>query len=302
MSTPYVQTVNTNILGEGPHWRASTGDLYYVDIGRNAVHRYNPATGQNTKVNIGGAWGVSLVIPVEGENNRFVISNGHDLQFMVWDGISPEPTSLTTFASVEPEYPQARWNDGKCDSMGRLFAGTSSETGQPTGALYRITQGEVSRMVAGITISNGIAWNSANTLMYYIDTPTRRVDVFDYDIATGNITNRRPLYDFAAMGENGDPDGMTIDANGNLIVGCWGGSKMIHINPVTGQKIRSVNFPTSNITSGAFAGPNLSTLYVTSANVGLSEIELNSQPAAGSLFQVTNLGVTGQAVGNAYRP
>jgi len=252
------------------------------------------------KVNIDNLGGISLVAPVEGEPDQYVVSTVRDLRLMEWDGHSNEPTSLTTILSVEPNLPGNRFNDGKCDSMGRLWAGTMVESGTAgSGNLYKIDKGNATNVQANINTSNGIAWNSANTLMYYIDTPTRKVDVFDYNHNAGTIFNRRTVYDFNSTGEAGSPDGMTIDTNGNLFVGCWGGNQMIHINPTTGQKIRSIPFPTANITSAAFGGPNLDILYVTSASIGLSEIDLQGQPAAGALFQITNLGVRGSG-GNSY--
>jgi len=96
----------------------------------------------------------------------------------------------------------------------------------PNGALYKINKGQITTMETGISAGNGIAWNSANNLMYYIDTPTRKVDVFDYISGAGTISNRRTVFDFAPTGERGYPDGMTIDANGNLIVACYGGNQV----------------------------------------------------------------------------
>jgi len=96
----------------------------------------------------------------------------------------------------------------------------------PSGALYKINKGQITTMETGISAGNGIAWNSANNLMYYIDTPTKKVDVFDYNSAAGTISNRRTVFDFNPTGEQGYPDGMTIDANGNLIVGCYGGNQV----------------------------------------------------------------------------
>jgi gluconolactonase len=175
-----------------------------------------------------------------------------------------------------------------------------SGSGVADGSLYKINKGSITTMTGGISTGNGLAWNSNNTLMYYIDTNTRKVDVFDYNNGAGSISNRRTVYDFNTTGEAGSPDGMTIDASGNLWVGCWGGNQLIHVDTTTGRKARSVPLPTSNITSAAFGGPNLDILYVTSARSGLSETDLLNQPAAGSLFQITNLGVRGQSGGNAY--
>jgi len=300
---PYVQVINSSKLGEGPHWDGTKRELLYVDIEGSSVLRYNPVTKEQGKVTIVGQGGVSLVVPVNGETDQYIISTGRDLQRMVWDGVSSAPTSLTRILSIDAEFPNSRFNDGKCDNWGRLWAGSMSNGGNlPDATLYRIQRGIATAMEPGIRISNGIAWTSDNSLMYYIDTPTRKVDVFDFNGVAGTIGNRRTVYDFDQAGEEpgASPDGMTIDANGHLYVGCWGGYQMIHIDPTTGRKVKSIPFPTANITSAAFGGENLDTLFVTSATSGLSQIDLAGQPAAGSLFQVTNLGVRGQAAGNNY--
>jgi len=222
------------------------------------------------------------------------------LQMMDWDGRSTEPTSLTNMFSVEPDRPANRFNDGKCDANGRLWAGTMNDN-DPVANLYRVTN-TIQQVQTGIGISNGIAWNRTNTLMYYIDTPTGKVDVFDFNNSEGQISNRRTVYDFSRVGERGSPDGMNIDANGNLWVACWGGTQIIQVDANTGQKMRSIDMPAQNITSIAFGGPNLDVMYVTSASDGLSDVQKAQQPAAGSLFQITNVGARGMSGGNNFRP
>lgn len=130
---------------------------------------------------------VTLVVPVEGQDNTYVIGVGRTLQLMEWDGKSTTPTSLSSFLSVEPDRPGNRFNDGKCDSRGRLWAGTMNDNDR-SASLYRVTSNSVSTALTGVGISNGIAWNSNSTLMYYIDTPTGKVDVFDYDLEQGTIS------------------------------------------------------------------------------------------------------------------
>jgi gluconolactonase len=295
---PYVQCVPNCGLGEGPHWNADKNELYYVDISGQHVHRYVPGTGEHARVRIAQER-VTLVVPVQGQENKYVIGVGRTLQLMDWDGRSATPTSLTTMYTVEPENPGNRWNDGKCDTRGRLWAGTMNDN-LFTGNLYRVTN-NIQTVIRDVGISNGIAWNKANTLMYYIDTPTRKVDVFDFNDEQGTISNRRTVYDFNTVGESGSPDGMNIDADDNLWVACWGGSQIIHVDPRTSRKIKAVPLPTNNITSIAFGGPNLDVMYVTSASDGLSDAQKADQPAAGCLFQITNTGARGQGGGNNFR-
>jgi len=298
MSTPYVQVVPTCDLGEGPHWNAAKQELLYVDITGQNVHRYVPATGEHTQVHINQGE-AALVVPVEGEANKYIVGVGRSLLLMEWDGRSTEPTSLTNMFTVEPDQPDNSWNDGKCDSKGRLWAGTMNAN-NPVANLYRVTD-TIQRVQSGIGISNGISWSSDNRLMFYQDSATGKVDVFDFDNEAGAISNRRTIYDFAASGERGSPDGNNIDSDGNLWVACWGGNQVIQINPTTRQKIRAIELPASNITSIAFGGTDLDIMYVTSASDGLSDAQKRQQPAAGSLFQITNTGVKGQGPGNNFK-
>jgi sugar lactone lactonase YvrE len=155
-------------------------------------------------------------------------------------------------------------NDGACDRAGRFFAGTMAEDeATPAGALYRLDPDHVvTRLVAGVTVSNGIGWSPDERLMYYVDSPTRRVDVFDYDPATGAIEGRRP---FASL-PPGDavPDGLTVDAEGGVWVALWGGSA-VHRYDRAGRLDRVLEIPSVNVTSCAFGGAGLDQLYVTAA-------------------------------------
>jgi sugar lactone lactonase YvrE len=151
-------------------------------------------------------------------------------------------------------------------------------------ALYRVdSDHSVTTMLTGIGISNGLGWNLAATTMYYIDTPTMRIDVFDYDRETGDVGNRRPLIE---VGENqGFPDGMTVDAEDCLWVAFWGGGCVRRFG-ADGQLIRTVKLPAAQITSCAFGGPDLDRLFVTSATSGLSMQQRADQPLAGRLFEI----------------
>jgi sugar lactone lactonase YvrE len=120
--------------------------------------------------------------------------------------------------------------------------------------------------------------------MYFIDSPTRRIDAFDYDAATGEISNRRPAVEVPP--ELGFPDGMAIDAAGMLWVGMWGGWHVVTFDPRTGREVSRLRLPAANVTACAFGGDDLRDLYVTTARVGVAPDELRDQPAAGGLFRV----------------
>jgi len=278
-----------------------------VDIFGKAVLRYVPKTQECFKVVV-DAGPVSLVCPIEGEPNKYLITVERDVQVMEWDGKSPTPTGLKKLYTVDDHCPTNRINDGKCDKNGRLWAGTMGYEPAPgkldakKGTLYTFDlDGQVKKHFDQIDIANGLAWTPDNAVMYYIDSFSYRVDAFDYDAQAGTITNRRPAFDFKANGVDGIPDGMTIDANGNLWIAVFDGKKVIHIDPKVGKKIGQIDFPTKNMTSVAFGGPNLDILYATSAEHFLSEEELAAQPTAGALFEVTNVGAKGLAPGFNYR-
>ena len=141
--------------------------------------------------------------------------------------------------------PDNRFNDGKCDPGGRFWAGTIS-TVKKTGdaSLYRLDQsGSLTRMIPGVTNSNGICWDLEKKLMYYIDTPTQKVTVYDYDLASGKIENSRIAVDFTKFGIEGSPDGMTMDSEGMLWVAMCHGGAVLQVNPDTGELLRKVYFP-----------------------------------------------------------
>src|SRR5690606_35948585 len=153
--------------------------------------------------------------------------------------------------------------------------------------------GAISKKIAGVSCSNGLAWSLDDRTFYYIDTPTRQVVAYDFDVATAAITNRRVVVEVDPA--DGLPDGMTIDAEGMLWIALWGGWKVERWDPGTGEKLAEIRLPVSQVTSCAFGGADLNDLYITSAKIGLTAEERRAQPAAGSLFVVKNLSVSGMA-------
>jgi sugar lactone lactonase YvrE len=175
-------------------------------------------------------------------------------------------------------------NDGKCDAAGRFWAGTMAldERGG-AGALYRLDpDGHVETMIDGVTISNGLDWSDDGRLMYFIDTPTQSVDVFDFDLASGRIANRRSFARIDPV--DGAPDGLTLDAEGFVWVALWGGSRVRRYAP-DGALDSIVRVPATYVTSCAFGGADLGDLYITTARIKLSEADRASQPLAGGLFR-----------------
>jgi len=262
-------------LGEGPVWDGRTDTLVWVDILDGVVHRFDPSTGEDEATFVGQP--VGAAVPRLGGGLLLALRDGFGLQ---------EPDgSVSLLAEVEAEMPMSRMNDGKCDPAGRLWAGTMDEDHAPgRGALYRLDHDRrVTRMVSEVTVSNGLAWSPDGATMYYVDTPTQGVDAFDFDLATGEVANRRRL--ITIPGEDGSPDGMTVDSDGCLWVALWGGFALRRYTP-HGALEDVVPMPVSRVTSCAFGGADLRELYVTTARRALGSQELASQPLAGSLFRL----------------
>jgi sugar lactone lactonase YvrE len=181
-----------------------------------------------------------------------------------------------------------RMNDGKCDPAGRFWAGTMDYGESRPIASLHVYDGTARTVLDGVTISNGLAWTPDRRAMYYIDTPTGRVDVFDYDVDTGEITSRRPFVEV----EGGHPDGMTLDEEGFLWVALWGGGAVRRYDP-SGQPAGTVRLPVTNVSSCCFGGPDGSTLFITTSQQGLSPEQRAAEPDAGRIFRV-DPGVTGR--------
>ncbi len=262
-------------LGEGPMWDADLRRLVWVDITGSSVHRYDPERGHHESANVGQPVGAVVCRGASG----LVVAVRDGFGFLDF-----ERGELELVAEVEAEMPGNRMNDGKCDTAGRFWAGTMSSAGdRPTGALYRLDSDlSVTRVLDGVTISNGIAWSPDDRQMYYIDSPSYRVDVFDYDVERGEIANRRTLFELPPNG--GLPDGMTVDAEGLLWIAFWGAGAVRRYTP-DGLLAAVVELPVSLVTSCAFGGDDLRDLYITSASGPLSPEQAVAQPHAGGLFR-----------------
>ncbi len=264
------------ILGEGPLWDASSGTLVWVDIEAPAVHRYSPSTGETS------------TLPLERPVGAVAIRERGGLVLAVQGGfwlLEPDLSTLHQFAPVEANVAENRMNDGRCDTVGRFWAGTMGVDARPhAGSLYRLEpDGRVERVLSGVTISNGIDWSPDGRTMYYVDTPTKRVDAFDFDPTTGTISGRRVFVDLADAA--GSPDGLTVDSEGFVWVAMWGGWVVRRYSP-DGRLDAAPALPVAQVTSCAFGGPRLDDLYVTSASIGLSAEDLREQPHAGGVFRL----------------
>lgn len=260
-------------LGEGPTWDARAHVLIWVDITQGLVHRFDPERGRDEALDVGTQLGAA--VPTASGRLALAASDGFALLDLATGRVEQ-------VAEVEASVPETMMNDGKCDPGGRFWAGTKDVEGRrPLGALYRLdTDHTLIQVLTGVTISNGLAWSPDERTMYYVDSPTHGIDLFDFEPETGSASHRRRLVEFPDRW--GLPDGMTVDEEGCLWVAFWAGSTVRRIAP-DGRVTFVVELPVSQVTSCAFGGDDLSDLYVTSARNGLSGEQLRTQPHAGGL-------------------
>lgn len=274
--------------GEGPTWDARSGRVVWVSIPQGTVYTLDPITGRTVQFSVGQPLGA--IVPRAAGGYCLAVEHG----FAVVQELG-EPTQ--SIASISQEGPAYRMNDAKCDTSGRFWAGTMAYDETPgCGVLYRLSlEGRVETMLSSVTISNGLGWSPDNTRMYYIDTPTSGVDVFDYDSSTGAIDNRRRL--ITVPSDAGHPDGMTVDSEGYLWVALWGGGA-VHRYAPDGSLDRIVQVPATNTSSCAFGGADLTDLYITTAAHPAPD-NVDEHEHAGALF-VYRPGVAGLPT-NSYR-
>jgi sugar lactone lactonase YvrE len=265
------------ILGEGPCWDGGRNLLYWVDITGNKLHIHDSVAHTNR------------VIEVDQSPGAVVLRRSGGAVLAMKDGfyaLDLETEQLTLLAKPDGEPPSNRFNDGKCDAAGRLWAGTMPlQGGDPVGSLYCLKpELQIIHVFGGVCCSNGIAWSPDNHTMYYIDSPTRQIVAFDYDLQQGSVASKRVVVQIP-VGE-GVPDGMTIDAEGMLWVAQWDGWQVSRWNPHNGNRLEQIRLPAARVTSCTFGGAGLDELYITTARSGLDEKELAEQPLAGGLFKI----------------
>jgi len=264
-------------LAEGPLWDPRQDHLWWVDITAGEIHVYDPTADRDACIDVGEMVGAVALRKQGG----LVAAMEHGFAT-----ITPATGQVERLHDPEADRPETRFNDGKCDPKGRFWAGTMARDATPEqGSLYCLKpDGSVEQKVTRVTVSNGLAWDEEAGRMYYVDSPTQCVFAFDYEAASGTLSNRRIAVH--APEEIGAPDGITIDGQGMLWVAHWGGGHVVRWNPTTGARMVSVEVPATQVSSCAFGGKRRRHLYITTAREGLSEDELADQPQAGGLFRV----------------
>ncbi|MFY9932354.1 MAG: SMP-30/gluconolactonase/LRE family protein [Streptosporangiaceae bacterium] len=268
-------------LAEGPLWDAGRGLMRWVDILRGQVHALDVATGQHTWFGTGDEVGTAgltrdggLVLAL---SDRFARSGSDGQNLRPVDGFTIDGGTF-------------RFNDGKPDPWGNFWAGTCTRADKgPPCAMYRLTpDGTVTELFGGIGLSNGLDWSDDRTAFYFADSHAGGVDVFTADPATGTLSDRRRFAEVTG----GLPDGLTLDSEGGLWLAVWGSGELRRYTP-GGQVDVVVSLPVTQVTSAAFGGPALDTLYITTARENFNPADLAAQPHAGDIFACTP-GVTGR--------
>ncbi len=272
------------ILGEGPVWDVESARLWWVDIKAPALHRFDP------RKNAADRWAAPEPV------GALALRRGGGLLLALRSGFAfydPDHGRMAHLASPEADQPGNRMNDGKCDAMGRFWAGTMDNAVQrPTGHLYRLDPDHrVTAFPMGFVVTNGMAWSGDGATLYFTDTVAGTIWAYAFDMAKGRPGERRL---FAQVPEaDGRPDGGCVDAEDHLWSCHWGGSRITRYRP-DGEIDRVVELPVPQVTSCCFGGPGLDVLYVTTAHEGMSAQTRAAHPQSGHLFAVKGLGVRGR--------
>ncbi len=281
--TPVEVALSVGALhAEGPLWDAATARLWWVDIAGERAHCFDPASGEDRSWSVAGQPG-GVVLSAAGEP---VVASPDGLALL-----DQRTGQMELRAPVERDKPENRANDAKVDTRGRVWVGTMAYDKRPrNAALYRVAGDSVTRVVAGLTISNGPALDEPRGWLYLADTAIYIVDVFDLDPETGAIANRRRFLDFSDA--RVWPDGMTVDDDGMLWV-ALGRAGAVHRYRPDGALDGVIELPVSNPTSVAFGGGDGGDLYITTSWFDLNADERAAQPLAGAIFRCRP-GVTGR--------
>ncbi|HEV8503457.1 MAG TPA: SMP-30/gluconolactonase/LRE family protein [Casimicrobiaceae bacterium] len=261
-------------LGESPVWSVDEQVLYFVDINAPSIVRFDPATGGATSMPMPASIGCMALR----RSGGFVVALRDGIWLVARDGT---PGERIAAAPYDPAH--HRFNDGRCDLQGRFLVGSMNERRDaPSGTLVRLDPDRRLHVVLeGMTISNGLAWSPDGLTMYHADTPTRTIRAFDYDAARG--TPSRPRVFAAFDGETDRPDGGAVDSAGNYWSAFYRGGKVVKLSP-HGERLAEYATPAMCPTMCAFGGPDLCTLYVTSARNERPAEELARLPQSGGVF------------------
>ncbi len=267
----------TDRLGECPLWCDREQVLWWVDSRGPSLKRWNPADGQVRNTVLPSVVGSVAFRERSGEMLAALQTGIHFLD--------PASGALHAIAQPEAHLPENRFNDGRCDRAGRFWSGTMSDAKrEPTGSLYRLSADLSCKLIrSDVIVPNSLAWSPDNRTMYFADTYRGMIRAWDFDLASGDVSNERVFCDTA--GHPGRPDGSCVDADGCLWNAEYGGWRLVRYTPA-GKIDRVIELPVANPTCCCFGGADLDTLYVTTATQRLTPEEISKQPLAGSVLAV----------------
>ncbi|HWV60851.1 MAG TPA: SMP-30/gluconolactonase/LRE family protein [Sphingopyxis sp.] len=263
------------LLGESPVWHAAEARLYWVDIDSRQIHRTDPVSGADEVMEL--AEQVGCIAPRAGGGLVAALENGCAL-IDSWDA-APRPFGPAVLA----DKPEQRFNDGRVDTLGRLWVGSlTSDKANPAATLYRLDpDGSLTEMLHGLTTSNGAAFSPDGRIFYHADTPSHAIRAYDVDAAAGTLAGGRVFHQFEHG--NGRPDGAAVDAEGCYWSALWDGWRVVRFSPA-GELLQTVELPVQRPTMIAFGGSDLKTAFITSAGKNLTDAERAKQPHAGGVF------------------
>jgi sugar lactone lactonase YvrE len=263
------------VLGEGP-LQHSSGDLLWFDIERHQLFRWDRQGEPSVET-----FDEPVAAGAETTPGELVVAGASGLWLLAGDGVR------RALIAVPDATPDMRMNDGKADPRGRFVGGTMRRhrPREPVASLWSFAGGRATALVEEVTTSNGLAWSADGSTMFFIDTPTQRIDAFDYDLDTGALADRRTVVEVVA--DAGKPDGMCIDDEGGLWVALWGGHAVHRY--VAGELVEVVEVPTPYVTCPIFAGPSRRELVITTA---AEPFEDDVPAGAGDLY-IAEVGVSG---------
>jgi len=261
-------------VGEGPFWDEIEQKLYFVDIVNKQVRIFSPTSKLLETVQFNQEIGAVFL----DQKSNLIVAARDGIFAATRDGVLE-----TLLAPIELEDTSIRTNDAKCDANGRMWVGTMAFDFTPgAAALFSFDSKDLKKVVPDLTVSNGIGWSLDKKIMYFIDSPTKRVDIFDFDLKSGELGNRRP---FLLLGDlDAFPDGLTTDEDGGVWVALFGGGEVRRFDS-QGTLTHIVEIPVKQVTSCCFGGEDMSELFITTAQNGMDSDSLIREPLAGSLLR-----------------
>ena len=264
------------VCGEGPLWHSGENKLYWTDIDTKRIFRYDPATGHHEAFDIGMRVG------------GFTAQSDDSLLLFMDRGAvhSWRDGEMSPVLEYIPEEIDTRFNDVIADPAGRVFCGTMPSKNGP-GRLYRMDlDGTITCVLEGIGCSNGMGFTPDRKQMYYTDTAKHEIYIFDYDVTTGEISNKRVFADIPGPGA---PDGMTVDSEGHVWTALWGGHGVLRLGE-HGEEIARIPFPAPKCSCITFGGEDHADMYVTTAGGNVRD---QDGPFAGALYRLRGHGYKG---------